>query len=155
MQITCPCCNARFPLEAALTDEAARQAVAEAITVEELPASLRELVEVIGLPAALALVEHWGGIRLWVPVELRDDHPLIARLGRDAAERLVQHYAGETISVPRCAAALRRMRDRRIRERYQHETAASLAREYGCTERWIWYVVSRAGEDNDPQAGLF
>lgn len=37
MQLTCPCCAARFPIEAALTDEQARQAVATAL---QLPDSL-------------------------------------------------------------------------------------------------------------------
>lgn len=41
MQLTCPCCFARFPVEAALTDEAARQAVAAAL---KLPAPLGDLL---------------------------------------------------------------------------------------------------------------
>lgn len=41
MQLTCPCCSARFPIEAALTDEAARQAVAAAL---KIPPPLGELV---------------------------------------------------------------------------------------------------------------
>lgn len=41
MQLTCPCCSARYPIEAALADEAARQAVAAAL---QLPAPLGELL---------------------------------------------------------------------------------------------------------------
>lgn len=41
MQITCPCCFARFSIEAALTDDAARQAVATAL---KLPAPLGDLI---------------------------------------------------------------------------------------------------------------
>lgn len=41
MQVTCPCCSARFPIEAALTDEAARQAVAAAL---KLPPGLGDLL---------------------------------------------------------------------------------------------------------------
>lgn len=41
MQLTCPCCSARFPIEAALADDAARQAVAAAL---RLPAPLGELL---------------------------------------------------------------------------------------------------------------
>lgn len=39
MQLTCPCCSARFPVEAALMDEAARIAVAAAL---KLPAPLAD-----------------------------------------------------------------------------------------------------------------
>lgn len=41
MQITCPCCFARYAIEAALTDDAARQAVAAAL---KLPAPLGDLM---------------------------------------------------------------------------------------------------------------
>jgi hypothetical protein len=41
MQLTCPCCAARFPVEAALMDEAARAAVQAALV---LPAGLAEPV---------------------------------------------------------------------------------------------------------------
>lgn len=55
MQLTCPCCAARFALEAALGDVAAREAVAAAA---RLPAPLGDLVlRYIGLfrPASRAL----------------------------------------------------------------------------------------------------
>jgi hypothetical protein len=41
MQFTCPCCFARFSIEAALTDDAARKAVAVAL---KLPAPLGDLI---------------------------------------------------------------------------------------------------------------
>lgn len=41
MQLTCPCCFARFPLEASLEDAAARDAIAAAL---KLPAELSELL---------------------------------------------------------------------------------------------------------------
>lgn len=40
MQLTCPCCSARFPVEAALADDAARATVAAALA---LPAPLADL----------------------------------------------------------------------------------------------------------------
>lgn len=47
MQLTCPACNARFALESALTDAAAREAVAAAL---KLPAPLGDrLLRYIGL----------------------------------------------------------------------------------------------------------
>lgn len=41
MQLTCPCCNGRFPIESALQDDAARRAVAAAL---RLPPPLGDLV---------------------------------------------------------------------------------------------------------------
>lgn len=41
MQITCPCCNARYPLDAALADTAARDSIATAL---KLPAPLGDLL---------------------------------------------------------------------------------------------------------------
>lgn len=128
-------------------------------TPTEWPESLRELIDVIGITAATALVEHWGGVRVWVPVELQPDHPLMLKLGAQAARRLVEHAAGEYLAVPRCVAALRAARDAEIRVRYETETAAALAREYGLTERMIWLIVAAGGDaaaaETGRQPGLF
>jgi hypothetical protein len=41
MHLTCPCCNARFPVESSLTDDAARRAVAAAL---RMPPPLGDMV---------------------------------------------------------------------------------------------------------------
>lgn len=47
MQLNCPCCHARFPLEAALQDDAAREVNGLLVTLQ--PALVRPLISYIGL----------------------------------------------------------------------------------------------------------
>jgi len=119
-----------------------------------LPPALQEIVEACGLRAAMALVHHYGGVRLYVPEKLDSSHPIVKTMGQRGARGLSDLYARETISVPMATQALRELRRRRIRAEYGHKSAAQLAREHGLTERSIWRIVS----DRDtvsPQESLF
>lgn len=109
-----------------------------AIPEHHLPASVRELVEVIGLAAALAIVEARGGVRLSVPTKATAEHWLAELIGLEALEALVAVYAREEIEVPRCAAALRTLQERRIVAEFERGASnAELARKYQYTERGI------------------
>jgi hypothetical protein len=109
-----------------------------AIPEHHLPASVRELVEVIGLAAALAIVEARGGVRLSVPTKATADHWLVEVIGLPALEQLVAVYAGEELEIARCAAALRTLQERRIVAEFESGASnAELARKYQYTERGI------------------
>lgn len=127
-----------------------------AIRLDDLPDTLRDVAERIGLPATLALVERWGGIRVFVPRadNLGDAHPLAQALGMEAARRLAEYCDGSEIAVPRAANALRRLRDEAIRAGRGEIPAARLAREHGLTERQIYAIWSTESVD-DGQAALF
>jgi hypothetical protein len=110
----------------------------EGIDLDLLPGRVADLVEVIGLKAALVIVELRGGIRLTVPKKAAPDHWLVKHIGLEALERLSKVYGGETIEIDRCAAAMRAMLEARIA--HEHDCGASnseLARRYGYTERGI------------------
>lgn len=123
------------------------------VRIEDLPPSLQEIVEVIGLAATVKLVEHWGGVRLWVPSDVSADHQLRRRLG-PAADKLARHFGLELLTVPRAVVALRRIRNDQIRARKAAgETAARLAREFCLTERQVWYIVEDVEEDEQRRQG--
>lgn len=135
-----------------------------------LPKSIRDLVELIGLPATLTLVKAYGGIYLKVPVGVRADGAtrarLVGMLGEEAAEKLIRTYGGERVAIARCEAALRDERDRRIIAEYDANTsAATLALREGMTERNIRNILKRVpgasvglgdlARMDDKQMGLF
>ena len=132
------------------------------LTLDDLPESLREVVDLIGLTATLKLVEHFGGaIAVYVPRAIEDDHPLTRAVGLVAARKLSSLYGGDCLrNIPRCARGLRRIRDAEIRRRRSPsgggESPAQLALAFGLTERQIWTIL---GEDDDSssarQAALF
>lgn len=125
------------------------------IRVDDLPPVARDLVEVIGLPAAVRLVEKWGGVRIYVPATVGEDHPLARMIGVDTARALCEYCAGELLAVPRAAAALREARNREIRARYADgESQARLARAYALTERQVRNILGARPVDSR-QAALF
>lgn len=113
-----------------------------------LPGSLAEVADAVGLSAALALVLHAGGTRVYVPEELDSTHRLVHWLGIEAAERLADLFGGETLDVPRCQAGARAVRDRRIREqRHAGTSIRDLALRYQLTERQVYTII--ASQDGD------
>lgn len=126
------------------------------VDAADLPATLREVAALIGLPATLTLVKHYGGVRLYIPKTLEPGHILIRLLGAEAAQRLVAHYMpGEPFEVPRAVQLMRASRNRAIRLRAARgATAADIARDFAMTERHVWRIL--AGDDREPdQPGLF
>ena len=121
-----------------------------------LPPKLAELVDEIGFPATLKLVEKWGGIRLYVPLEdnLDIEHPIAKEIGIDAARKLARAHS-EWLEVPRAARYMRGVRDKIIREAYDDASAARLARRFGMTRRNVFYIVGREDPADGRQQDLF
>jgi Mor family transcriptional regulator len=108
------------------------------IDLDLLPSRIADLVDVIGLKAALVIVELRGGIRLTVPKKAAPEHWLAEHIGLDALAKLSKVYGGETIEIDRCAAAIRAVYEARIvREHDSGSSNSDLARRYGYTERGI------------------
>ncbi len=129
----------------------------ERLTLDDLPESLRDVVELIGLPATLRLVESYGGIiALYVPRDIDPDHPIAVAIGIAAARKLAARYGADTLrNIPRCVDGLRRIRNAEIRARHPHESAARLALDYSLTERQIWSILAEVRDVDDKQAALF
>lgn len=128
------------------------------LNIEDLPESLRDVVELIGLTATLNLVENFGGhIALSVPREIEPDHPIAIAIGITAARKLSAHYGGDRLrNIPLCVAGLRRIRDAEIRRRAGGETAVALAREFSMTERHVWRILAGVADSvEDQQSSLF
>lgn len=126
--------------------------------VQTLPSSVQELVRVIGLTAALKLVEHYGGTSFIVPQGLRRDgqaaYEAIAEIiGYKEMAAFAAHYRGDDVLyIPCCKAALRAVRNRLIRadfDAYTIEESATravmkLARAHQMSDRWVWEIVNSA-----------
>lgn len=125
------------------------------ITDECLPPLLAEIRDLIGLPLTFAIVTRWGGVRLYVPQRMPDDHPIVEAIGREAAEKLAGTYGREFLPIPRAWRSFKAMRNRRIRaEKAGGASASQLARRYHMTERMIWIILGEQLAD-DRQSSLF
>ena len=126
-----------------------------AYATDYLPASLHDVIDIIGVPATLKLVEHFGGIVLYVPAELNADHRIVKVIGLRAATMLWEHYQTDAIEVPRCHEALRLARNAEIRARHHSgATVEQLALDYGLTMRSVWYILADEDLPASPQISL-
>lgn len=122
-----------------------------------LPTRLRDLARLIGLATAMTIVQHYGGRRLYIPSRAAVDHPLVALIGFEGLETLCKAYGLEDhFDVPKAAAALRFLRDEKIRSEQGIKSTRVLAFEHGMTERQIWKILAaktvRPARSGRPQA---
>lgn len=123
---------------------------------DDLPASVQDLAEVIGLTAAMQIVDAFGGRRVCVPVAEHPDHPLARLLGPRAFHRLVATYRGEELEVPTCALAKRRAEATAFFRAGGGTTAGAV--KLGMTRQGARRLLRRLEQDGrvvDPQLGLF
>lgn len=114
-----------------------------ALAVDQLPDSLREIGEALGMEAALAMLDKFAGIRLFIPKRIGTEHLLTKALGQEVAQHLSREFGGETLSIPRAARARRQVRNREIIRRYDGgESVRTLAGVYKLTERQLYTILS-------------
>jgi len=121
-----------------------------------LPGILQEIAELIGLPATLKLVSHYGGVRLYVPKRLSADHILVTIVGEAAALKLVEQFGGlDHFDIPKAQAISVALRNRKIREEYPSLSQRKLALKYGLTERQVRKILAVEQVSETRQMGLF
>lgn len=66
--------------------------------------SEHEIIDVIGEDAAIALAEHFGGTRLYIPAEMqagRNVMTVLEVIGEDACLALAERFGGNSLYVPK------------------------------------------------------
>jgi hypothetical protein len=71
---------------------------------------LTVVVKAAGVDAALALIEKFGGSRVYIPVKPKDNHPIVRIGGRAAADAIADAYGSSVLIFPK-----RGFEDRRLR----------------------------------------
>ncbi|UJB30284.1 Mor transcription activator family protein [Chromobacterium sp. Beijing] len=134
-----------------------------------LPEMAQLIATLIGLPKAARLIDVWGGTTFPVSKNKRREgqiryEALAEVVGVEAADKLTAHFGGEVLAIPRCAVAMREVRDRLIRAEFDELTREhpavhavnQLARKYQMTERNVWMVLKKVDQISEtPQGKLF
>lgn len=115
------------------------------------------LVEVLGLPLALRLLNAFGGRRVYLPhpSRLQAHNQVAAVLGLEAASKLAGEWPQTHVMLPKGAAELRRQRDRAIRAEKDNLSVRELAGKFDTTERHVYRVLASEDEDVDTPARRF
>ncbi|MBF0448444.1 MAG: hypothetical protein HQL67_09610 [Magnetococcales bacterium] len=110
----------------------------------DLPGSLVEIKEVVGLQGALTLLNRCGGTRLFIPRRLKAQHKLADLLGLEAARLMSAYFGGETLTIVRGSRAKKLARNRSLIRRYNGgERVAELAVAFELTERQVYTILSK------------
>lgn len=121
-----------------------------------LPASIRLMIDQIGLGKTIALVDKLGGTTLPIPKRSDFDSDvryfmLVEVVGIDAANLLTAHHERVSLYIPRCHALLVALRNHQICAEFDQMTCrhtnspqavSTLARKHRLSDRWIWKILS-------------
>lgn len=115
------------------------------------------LVEVLGLPLALRLLNAFGGCRVYLPHPSRmQQHSQVAVvLGLEAARTLAGEWPQTHVMLPKGAPELRRQRDRAIRADKDKLSVRELAMKFDTTERHVYRVLACEDDGDDEPAARF
>lgn len=128
----------------------------EELSIELLPKVLQEFVRLIGLPATMLLVEKFGGLRIYIPLNPTPEHHFAQLIGFANLERLSEVYGREDhFELPKAERALLALRNAKMRAEYGPKSVRQLAAEYGLTERHVTRLVGDDQAANDDQPELF
>lgn len=112
---------------------------------------LRELQELIGLPACLSLTRTYGGRTVRIPIRDTENHPLTVLLGRDVAARLRAEYGGIHIEIPCERTALLDLRNALICNEVRAGAKISpTAKKYGLSRKMVRKILTRCPVGNSP-----
>lgn len=119
--------------------------------IDDLPASLVDIAETLGMRVALNLVQEFGGLEVKFPVRPKPDHRVIAALGAEDGYALCEFLGGMAIYVPRKVQS-------NIAEVTRLSAAgfdrATIARMLGLSQRHVRRLINQSDDDAD-QGDLF
>lgn len=117
----------------------------------DIPTSLIDVAEQLGLQVVVDLIEHFGGLEVKFPVRPRADHPIIKALGEDAGHALCEFLGGQSIYVPHNRAGSTKADVLALEARGLDR--GEIARLLRISQRHVRRIANR--QDDDRQADLF
>lgn len=112
---------------------------------------LNELVDLIGLPACLALARKYGGRTIRVPIAASTTHPLHVTIGETAMVALCKEFGGVHIEIPAERTALMEQRNRLICEEVLGgRKVLTTARRYGISPKMVRNILQQRGVGKSP-----
>lgn len=119
------------------------------VDVDLLEPLLRQLVDLIGLPATMAIVESHGGTLLSIPRQADQNPTLLALVGPEKAAILGRELGSSRPFIPKAGPALLAVRNRQILKALRTRSVRQVARDFKLGERQVWYIKREAGEPDD------
>lgn len=113
---------------------------------DDLPMSMLDVAETLGLRVALELIRHFGGLEVKWPINPRTDHPVIKTLGESDGRAVCEYLGGQPLYVPHARPA-RSVRSDVVRMEARGMDRAAIARALGVSMRHVRRMANRRGDD--------
>lgn len=129
----------------------------DVVRLEDLPTIAQRLVDLIGLPCTINLVDRLGGTTFPVSHNERSlghvRYNLLAEVvGIPAADKITSAFAGTRLYIPQCRRALQQARNRAICTEFDRlvgpgsdssgkDAVFFLARKYRLSDRLVWQIL--------------
>lgn len=117
--------------------------------------TLRDIVNVCGHQAAIALARSFGGRTVSVPTEARmeETHPIALSIGLTAGRKLAKARGGERLEIPSEVNALLEIRNDRIVLLFDEgKSIRSIGFELGLSRKWVRNILLKSGRETELQA---
>ena len=125
------------------------------IDIEYLPPLVQELIEVMGLPEAIKLLEARGGLPTYVP-ERPERSGVLSRIVSDVALcALCGRFGRETLDLPKMDGITQQLRNRQIVSAKGQVSGYDLAQQHGLSYRHVKRIWQKAKACDDRQADMF
>lgn len=125
------------------------------LDVQLLEPLLRHFVDLIGLQKTMLIVDKWGGLPIYIAKDPDPDSELASLIGLPGAIKLAGEYPGDRPRIPKAGAALRAVRNQRIRAEHAVKSLRQLVLEYKLSERTICDILAAGEPERGQSLGLF
>lgn len=123
---------------------------------------LIKIVEAIGLPAAMKVVDHFGGTRIYLPLpeNVDADNEIAKAIGLEYALKFAHacdfdRDPDRHVEIPLARPQLRILMKDEILRDSEDMTERQLARKYKTTQRTIRRILAESRDPTTKQPGLF
>lgn len=110
---------------------------------------IRVLVELIGLPETLKLLEAKGGTTIKIPISAKDAKVLSAILSKESVKVLCKAMPGKELLVPKKDKVIQKLRNLMIIQQRRQKSASKLALEFNLSRRMIIYIAPLESNQSD------
>ena len=128
----------------------------------DMPATALDLVRLVGLEAALGLIQELGGVPFPVPKGVNNNTAGSARferlaeiVGQDGALRIVAEYGDDVLNIPTCKQAFAKAKKRAMAAYFdQGATLEEVAVAFRVTTRWVSIAMKTIPPPQGQRVGL-
>ncbi len=104
---------------------------------------IKELNKLLGNEATMRLLSRYGGLQIYIPKKLKQNHAITLAIGQEAADKLAERFGGDNVELPMWNRPFQERRKERINEMHkQGIPVQQIAQRVGCSRRYVYFTIA-------------